>query len=630
MKTTSIHLTGQMPDLWREALEALSPDLGYTPAERGVEILCAKGDGLTVESDGQTVQITWAEPVQLYRALSLLPCPLAPCSIRETPKFKTAGVMFDCSRNAVLQPETVRFFLRKMALMGLNLAMLYTEDTYTVPEQPYFGYKRGRYTFDDLKALDDYGHMLGIELCPCIQTLGHLKRALHWPTMAHLQDNADVLLADLDETYELIDQMVRAASAPFRSRRIHIGMDEAYGMGLGQHLDRFGYEDPRSIIGRHLRRVLDITDKYGLAPMMWSDMYFHLDGGSRAGGGYAGDSMPSSQAVAAVDPRVTLVYWDYYHAKEEDYARVMQKHAAFPVPTAFAGGIWVWAGLAPAYPLTIPNTVAGLTAAGKAGVDTVIATCWGDNGAETNLLTALPGMQLYGEMAYTGVYDEAALAERFRRCCGADIRAFLDLSLLNAPRDMPVDPGDPVNMCKVMLYQDPLVELFEADMAGLGSQSERFAALAPLYARYARENPEYRLLFDFYAALAHALSLKCAWHEGAAEAVRRKDRERAAALAEGLPAAMDAVQALRAVWRRLWESTNRPQGFEVIDLRLGGVAARLATAEEKMRAFADGVVNDIPELAEPSLPFLRRPDGSLRFLNIMSEIVSPSTYDWTW
>lgn len=629
MKYTPIHLTGQLPDQWQDALAALAPDLGYTPSERGLEIACAKGGGLAVESDGQTARITWAEPVQLYRALSLFPLPLAACSIEETPRFRTAGVMFDCSRNAVLKPETVRFFLRKMALMGLNFAMLYTEDTYTVPEQPYFGYKRGRYTYDELKALDDYACMLGIELCPCIQTLGHLKRALHWPALQHLQDNADVLLADLDETYEFIDQMIRAASAPFRSKRIHIGMDEAYGMGLGEHLTRFGYEDPRAIIGRHLSRVLDITDKYGLRPMMWSDMYFHLDGGGRAGGGYEGDQMPSEKAVAAVDPRVTLVYWDYYHAKEEDYARVLKKHAAFPVPTAFAGGIWTWAGPAPAYQLTIPNTVAGLTACMKANVDTVFATCWGDNGAETNLLTALLGMQLYAEMTYTGAYDEAALAERFRRCCNGDVQAFMDLSLLNALPGMPVNPGDPVNLCKFMLYQDPLVELFEADVAGL-DLSAHFAALVPLYARYAEDNPDYRMLFYFYTALAHALSLKCAWHEGAADAVRHGDRELAASLAESVPAAREAIESLRLNWRQLWESTNRPNGFEVIDLRLGGVAARLTTAEEKMRAFAGGGPDDIPELSEPSLPFLREPDGSIRFINIMNEIVSPSTYDWAW
>ena len=44
--------------------------------------------------------------------------------------------MLDCSRNAVPRVEAVKMVLRKMALMGLNTLMLYTEDTYEVPEQP--------------------------------------------------------------------------------------------------------------------------------------------------------------------------------------------------------------------------------------------------------------------------------------------------------------------------------------------------------------------------------------------------------------------------------------------------------------------------------------------------------------
>lgn len=66
-------------------------------------------------------------------------------------------------------------------MMGLNLGMMYTEDTYEVPGQPYFGYQRGRYSADELRALDDYADMLGIELCPCIQTLGPFEPRAHWP-----------------------------------------------------------------------------------------------------------------------------------------------------------------------------------------------------------------------------------------------------------------------------------------------------------------------------------------------------------------------------------------------------------------------------------------------------------------
>lgn len=617
-----LHILGTPPEHWEEALSELRENLGIELGEAGIDVTCVPGDELAVESDGKSVTLTWAAPIQFYRAVSLIPLPLTACSIREKARFQSSGIMFDCSRNAVLKPQALRFFFRKMALMGLNLGMMYTEDTYEVPGQPFFGYKRGRYTYDELKALDDYASLFGIELCPCIQTLGHLKRILHWPAYHHLRDNDEVLLADLDETYELLDQMIHAATAPYRSKRIHLGMDEAYGVGLGAHLARYGYEDPHSVIGRHLSRVLGICDKYGLHAMMWSDMYFHLDGRN-----YHSPGLPSEKAKAAVDPRITLMYWDYYQPKEEAYADALYKHAQFPAPTVFAGGIWTWIGPAPDYPTTLQNTVSGLTACAKANIPLALATAWGDNGGECNLTAALLGLQLYGELTFRPDYDEDELARRFRRCCHADAQAFLDLSLLNYMPGMKDNPSDPVNACKFMLYQDPLIQLFEADTAGY-AMAEHFGSLVTRYARYALENPDYALLFDFYTALANALALKCVWHEQAGDAVRSRNREQAAALADGIPATVEALDTLRVVWRRLWESTNKPNGFEIIEVRMGGIAARMATAGEKMRAFALGQVDTIPELEEQALITKRRPNGSIICTNTMDEIATPGRIDY--
>ncbi len=618
----NVHILGQAPANWQSALTELQEELGYLPAENGIEIRCVKGDELSVESDGISVTLIWAAPVQFYRAMSLIPQPLAPCSIHEKARFETCGVMFDCSRNAVLKPEGMRYLLRKMALMGLNMGMMYTEDTYEVPEQPFFGYKRGRYTFDELKALDDYADQFGIELCPCIQTLGHLKRILHWPAFHRYRENDEVLLADYEDTYVLLDQMIRAATAPYRSKRIHLGMDEAYGVGLGAHLVYHGYENPHQVIGRHLKRVLEITDKYGLSAMMWSDMYFHLDGHDYHNGG-----LPSQSARDAVDPRITLMYWDYYQSDEAMYADALHKHAQFPAPTVFAGGIWTWIGPAPDYPTAIANSVAGLSACMKAGVPLALATAWGDNGGEANMVASLLALQLYAEMTYTGVYDEEALRARFRRCCNADAQAFLDISQLNLVPGMKSCHNDPVNACKFLLYQDPLIQLFEADTAGF-DMSGHFASLVQKFAHYAQENPEYALLFDFYATLSHALALKCAWHEQAGDVVRRGDREAAAALADGIPATVEALNTLRVLWRKLWESTNKPNGFEILEVRLGGVAARMATAGEKMRAFADGTVDTIPELLETSLITKRHPDGHINCTNTMDEIATPGRIDY--
>lgn len=615
-----IKVLGQPPEHWEAALEALSSDLGFRAGKDGIAVTAVQGDFLGVDCDGKTVTVTWEAPVQFYRALSLIPQPLAPCHIRQKAAFRSSGVMLDCSRNAVLTPETLRLFLRKMALMGLNLGMMYTEDTYEIPEQPYFGYKRGRYTYEELKALDDYADLFGIELCPCIQTLGHLDRVMHWPAYYGVRENEGVLEPDREETYEIIEQMLRAACAPYRSKRVHLGMDEAYGVGLGAHLYRHGYENPQNIMGRHLRRVLDIAEKLGLEGMMWSDMYFAIDGRD-----YHSEGDPSPAAIAAVDPRVSLVYWDYYQSREEKYRSAIEKHRRFPARTVFAGGLWTWIGPAPAYPIAIANTVAALSACRKEHMDTVVATCWGDDGQECNLLAALPGMQLYGELTYSEGYDEAAVAARFRRCCGGDWDAFMSLSELNNLPGMEEHSNDPSNACKIFLYQDPLVQLFETDMEGFPAESH-FASLVGKYARYAAENPAYAHFFDFYTALAHTLALKCRWHASASNAVRNADRQAAAALAEDIPAVTEAVEALRRVWRVLWEETNKPYGFEVIDFRLGGVRARLATAGERMAAFARGEIDDIPELSEPTLPY-RRNGNSVGCTNTMRDLLTAARLD---
>ena len=94
--------------------------------------------------------------------------------------FDLFGVMIDCSRNAVPNVAGLKRFFDIISQMGYNLAMLYTEDTYEVEKEPYFGYKRGRYSASELRELDDYAASVGIELVPCIQTLAHLNAAFRW------------------------------------------------------------------------------------------------------------------------------------------------------------------------------------------------------------------------------------------------------------------------------------------------------------------------------------------------------------------------------------------------------------------------------------------------------------------
>ena len=86
----------------------------------------------------------------------------------EIMEFKRFGVMLDCSRNAVMKVCEIKRMIDYLVKMGYNALELYTEDTYEVKGEPYFGYLRGRYTCDELKEIDAYALEKGVELIPCI------------------------------------------------------------------------------------------------------------------------------------------------------------------------------------------------------------------------------------------------------------------------------------------------------------------------------------------------------------------------------------------------------------------------------------------------------------------------------
>ena len=197
-----------------------------------------------------------------------------------------------------------------MALMGLNMAMLYTEDTYRIDGYPYFGYMRGAYSKEEIREMDAYAGIFGIELIPCIQTLAHLKTTLRWQYADAMKDTDQILLVDEPKTYEFIEKMMETASECYTTKQIHIGMDEAHMVGLGEYLKLHGYENRHEILLRHLQKVVEIAKKYGMKPMMWNDMFFRL---ASETGTYYDLNVRFPKDIREKVPDVSMVYWDYYN-----------------------------------------------------------------------------------------------------------------------------------------------------------------------------------------------------------------------------------------------------------------------------------------------------------------------------
>ena len=296
-------------------------------------------DGVYVTYDGKAAVIGYTTKVQKMRAMFLLSMKLKACEtafeICEKPVFDTCGPMIDMSRGGVMKAEAVKDYIDRVAALGLNMLMLYTEDVYEIDGYPMFGYLRGRYTCEELKSIDDYAFDMGVEIIPCIQTLGHLANYIKWGEASAFVENSSVLLPDEEKTYHFIEAEIKAVRSCFRSNRIHLGMDEAIGLGLGKHLKIHGIQKPLDIFNRHLARVLSITQKYGYEPMIWGDMYFAPENPDDY---YETDAVIPDYAIESAPKNVEMVFWDYYHDFYEYYDKKLVQFKRFPNTAAFAGG----------------------------------------------------------------------------------------------------------------------------------------------------------------------------------------------------------------------------------------------------------------------------------------------------
>lgn len=504
------------------------------------------------------------------------------------------GVMLDCSRNGVMTVKAVKKYAELLAKMGYNTLMLYTEDTYEVPGEPYFGYLRGKYTKEELKELDAYCNGLGIELVPCIQTLAHLNAIFRWDAYEEVCDCDDILLAGEERTYQLLERMFASLAECFTSRKIHIGMDEADKVGLGKYLAKHGYETRFHIINRHLHRVCDIAQEHGFEPMLWSDMFCRL--ALNLDSYYTGDSedVEKIRAQAELPEQVSLVYWDYYSNDYEHYVSMMKRNQAFGRKVYFAGGAWAWKGFAPDNRLSMERTLPAMQAVRDCGVDGWFMTVWGDDGNECSKFAVLPAL-LYAMEVSKGNTDLENIKQKFQEMVGADFDTFLLMDEL----DMPC--GDRTyNGSKCMFYNDPFSGIY--DSLSQKEQDIFYEALAERLAQ-AEGKGEFGFLFELYEKLCLALAVKGSLGIRTREYYQKgnKDGLKQLALKE-YELAMERIRSFHKVYQNCWLWEKKPQGFEIQDIRIGGVLQRLQSCKERLLDYTDGKLDSIPELEEELLP----------------------------
>ena len=577
-----------------------------------VEVFENEKNTLSVELSGKGAKITYGGgKSRFFRGIAMLADWVkngeTDKKITQNPLFERNGAMVDMSRNAVMNVESVKCLFRKMALMGFNTFMLYTEDTYEIDGYPYFGYMRGRYTKEEIKDMDAYALKLGIELIPCIQTLGHLLTHLRWPSAGAYQDTAWAMLVGEEETYKIIDAMLKSVKECFTTDRIHIGMDETHDLGTGNYLEKNGYKERSDIYFEHMKRVGEMVKAYGLKPMMWSDMFFRLGGKGLKGYVDYDVRVNLDELISEKVPKgIQQVFWDYYNAGEEFYAVNIDKHKKYlDEETIFAGGVWLWSGHAPHFARSLRNTVPALEACKKKGVKEILATVW-VNGSYANHMLSLPGLAWYADFDYNNSFDIESVKNCLRFSCGISYDDIIKTELVEYPHK-----GE-VGISRELLYNDPLMGLVDKDIEGVETISYYKNVTSQLEA-VTSDKGATDAAFDVIIKLSSLLENKADFGIRLKKAYDNNDAEALKNLAEECEIILDKIRALHESHYIAWMQYNKPQGWEVHDIRYGGLRARFETTKKRILAYLSNEITAIEELREERLRLDCKADGAEKF-----------------
>ena len=574
--------------------------------------------GYWIEKKNNNIKIEFSNKVYLIMALGYIVANLNNriYTVSQSLKIDKYGIMIDCARNSVPTVGFIKKFILNMTVLGFNYFQLYTEDCMEINNEPYFGYMRGKYTKQEIKELDSFCLILGVELMPCIQTLAHLKNIFRHGAYRSINDIHDILLIEEDRTYELIDNIFHTVNECFTSKNINIGMDEAHMLGLGKYLNKNGYKDKRALLQNHLNHVLAICNKYGYNVSMWSDMFFRV----MLDGEYYDNENQVTQMPKniknIVPENVTLIYWDYYHTKPSDYEKMIKLHKELTDNISFAGGAWRWVGFTPYNQFTVDSFSPAIKACNENGIQNIMLTAWGDDGGECSLNSLmgayiLSSFELYSEKNNLGNYaSKLALL-----ISGYTIEELFCMDLPNniSPEYKTKRP-DP---CKYLFYDDLLIGMLIDKSKE--ETTAKYSEYAIILKKLSAKKAEFSYLFKTLYKLCDVLKVKADLGKRIREAYINKNMpELKNIVSIIIPDLIKKIKSFYLMLRNQWESENKTFGFEIQDIRIGGLLQRLKNIKYRLEKY----INKNIAIAELEEKFLTIDENFSLVLNNYKELIS--------
>jgi hypothetical protein len=341
--------------------------------------------------------------------------------------------------------------------------------------------------------------------------------------------------------------------------------------------------------------------------MMWSDMFFRLRGKGLEN--YVDYDMRVNldESISEKVPKgIQQVFWDYYNPGIEFYEINIDKHKKYlDEETIFAGGVWLWSGHAPHFSRSLRNTIPALEACKNKGVKEILATVW-VNGSYACHMLSLPGLAWYADFDYNNSFDIESVKNCLRVSCGISYDDLIKTELIEHPHN-----GE-VGISRALLYNDPLMGLVDKDIEGVET-IEYYKNVTSQLEAAKGEKGAAKAAFDVIVKLSQLLENKADFGIRLKKAYDNGDMEALKELAEECKIIITKIKALHISHYNAWMQYNKPQGWEVHDIRYAGLEARFETAMKRINAYVANEITAIPELDEERLRIDGKAEGEEKF-----------------
>ena len=560
----------------------------------GINVTAVQGERIGVSyADGNAV-IYYRDKAHFFREFGLLVQNLRKSDsfdITEDGFFKTVGYMHS---TAIACPNIPAFkeTLDMMALMGYNMAMFYTEDRLELPNYPYFGYLKGRYTFEEMQELDDYAFEYGIELIPCLECYSHMGDYLIWDEARPIKDTTTVFMAREEKTFAFVEELIKTSSSALRSKRIHIGMDEAEDMGRGKFMRKHGYVPAIEIFDEYMNRLIEITDKYGLTPMMASDMYMKLYSKKHY---YYDKDIEFPADIKERIPNVQLCFWHY---GEEPYCDdyMLKKHKETGKDILFTSGFWDWYNIFPDHEYCFDATDFSLKACRNNDVNELIAATF--NSGE--YLGALLGLSFTAEKCYNPDATEEEIRERFNFCTYGDYDTFLAMGQFNNifNKETTYDDFNKRHLGNALFWQDVLEGTYDSQLF----DRPMSAHYASFVEKFKGVGGKWEFFYNYAENVFSFLAVKTKIAETLWPAYQAKDMETLKHIANDLlPELIELYDKTYAGHIEVWNYCCRQLGWCATDIKWGGLEHRIKSAKRMLDDYLNGKVDKVEALESARL-----------------------------